>query len=393
MDSFQQVDSFQQIDELVKEYLLFRGFSATFRSFESECRNDKDKRFQAEKIIEELFSFITNSDVNGLMDYWRYLDLRYFSRLDARFFGSVKKFEECLLKYYLVYGKSFATQQKRKEKVFEFFDTFGTELNGNSEWTKWFALPSLLCFPLDRLQRYALEDEVQSLHHEIDSIKNGKTDTESTDTEIKQNSTTPNKGLVVISDHYGVKSPEIYADDLSLTPISEYAIDNSQELPGEDINPFTIMNQEIYLEHTSGISLAKFSHKGNLIVSCDVDNIVRTSSMSSIRSTKSNKSFNGSYNLITNVIGGGLTNGGTNGFTTNGSLNKVPMVSFSSDTKHVLCVGGNGFQGVIYQVQLLAPHSSPLTVVDWTTMVGNSVLTGAMDGSVRVTKMFTDGST
>ncbi|CAG8576581.1 34172_t:CDS:2, partial [Racocetra persica] len=351
MDSFQQVDaSFQQIDELVKEYLLFRGFSATFRSFESECRNDKDKRFQAEKIIEELFSFITNSDVNGLMDYWRYLDLRYFSRLDARFFGSVKKFEECLLKYYLVYGKSFGslfvivvvtqeTQQKRKEKVFEFFDAFGTELNGNSEWTKWFGLPfskdpttdpnfeifftkqwlevfttslhnflntifqnmplpSLLCFNLDRIQRYILEDEVQSLQHEIDSIKNGKTDSESTDTEIKQNlsrsqestnhtrmlnrtkslfdqkekdsfsrsqSTTPNKGLVVIPDHYGVKSPEIYADDLSLTPISEYAIDNSQELPGEDINPFTIMNQEIYLEHTSGISLAKFSHKGNLI--------------------------------------------------------------------------------------------------------------------------------
>ncbi|CAG8761591.1 8974_t:CDS:2, partial [Cetraspora pellucida] len=75
----------------------------------------------------------------------------------------------------------------------------------------------------------------------------------------------------------------------------------------------------------------------------------RTSSMSSIRSTKSNKSFNGSYNLTTNGIGGGSTNGGTNGFTSNGNLNKVPMVSFSSDTNHVLCVGGNGFQGVIYQ--------------------------------------------
>ncbi|CAG8538442.1 3055_t:CDS:10 [Dentiscutata erythropus] len=706
MDSF-QVDSFQQIDELIKEYLLFRGFTATFRSFESECRSDKDKRFQAEKIIEELYTFITNSDINGLIDYWKYLDLRYFSRLDARFFGSVNKFEENLLKYYLVY----ATQQKRKEKVLEFFDTFGTELNGNSGWTKWFglpfskdpttdpnyeifftkqwlemftislhnflnaifqnmhdlfcelALPSLLCFNLDRLQRFVLEDAIQSLQNEIDNIKNVKAETKSIDTETRQKinkpqestnymkmlqraralfeqkdknvpsrsqSTTSNKGLAVNSDNYGSKSPEIYADDLCLTPISEYAIDNSLELPGEDINPFTIMNQEIYLEHASGISLAKFSHKGNLIASCDIDNIVRidnlnlnvtclewesrsdklfligtderfikifnkesqsivhefqtdehfprvkqincspveplfacsssskevddglvnvngalitwnlktmmiqdkfilepsiskasglpvapietlqfnhngqmlvtgdragcirifdirsfkpimewslpkvtnvspskkgnsvicsslfsfdentvyvvddagdltqwsihkpgtiishshlngfpphsslspnnstltkssfrkrTSSTSSVRSTKSNKSVSGIYNLATNGFGGGSTNGGTNGITNNGNVNKVPMVSFSNDTKHVLCVGGNGgYQGAIYQtstgnqVQLLAPHNSPLTVVDWTMVAGNSVLTGATDGSIRVTKMVTDTS-
>ncbi|CAG8737721.1 25192_t:CDS:2, partial [Gigaspora rosea] len=340
MDSFQVDSSFQQIDELIKEYLLFRGFSATFRSFESECRNDKDKRFQADKIIEELYTFITNSDINGLIDYWKYLDLRYFSRLDARFFGSVKKFEEDLLKYYLVY----ATQQKRREKVLEFFDAFGTELNGNSGWTKWFGLPfsrdptidpnydifftkqwlemftislhnflsaifqnmplpSLLCFNIDRIQRYVLEDEIKTLRNEINSIKNGKTETGNGDTEFKlkinkpqeptnytkmlqraralfdqkdrnapsRSSTTSNK---VNSDNNSVKSAEIYTDDLCLTPISEYAIDNSQELPGEDINPFTIMNQEIYLEHTSGISHAKFSHKGNLIASCDTDNIV-----------------------------------------------------------------------------------------------------------------------
>lgn len=60
---------------------------------------------QADKIIEELFSYITSSDIDGLLDYWKYLDLRYFSRLDARFFESVKKFEICLIRYYLVYGK------------------------------------------------------------------------------------------------------------------------------------------------------------------------------------------------------------------------------------------------------------------------------------------------
>jgi hypothetical protein len=31
-----------------------------------------------------------------------------------------------------------AIQSKRKEKVVEFFEMYGTELNGNPEWTKWF---------------------------------------------------------------------------------------------------------------------------------------------------------------------------------------------------------------------------------------------------------------
>ncbi|CAG8494094.1 9330_t:CDS:10 [Diversispora eburnea] len=76
-----------------------------------------------------------------------------------------------------------------------------------------------------------------------------------------------------INNNNGVKSPEIFADDRSMTPISEYDTDDTQELPGEDINPFTILSQEIYCEHNSGISFVKFSHEGNFIASCDMDNI------------------------------------------------------------------------------------------------------------------------
>lgn len=46
-------------------------------------------------------------DLTALLDHWRYLDVRYFSRLDHRFAGSVKKFELCLLRYYLIYGNEF----------------------------------------------------------------------------------------------------------------------------------------------------------------------------------------------------------------------------------------------------------------------------------------------
>ncbi|CAG8490833.1 14034_t:CDS:2 [Acaulospora colombiana] len=193
------MNSVLQVEELVKEYLLV-CFLTTFRSFEQECKNDKNKGFQAERIIDELYSFVANSDINGLLDYWKYLDLRYFSRLDVRFLGSVKKFETCLLRYYLVY----AIQQKRKDKVLMFFDTFGAELSKNSEWSKWFGRSS---------------SSLSSLR----STQNNKAETG--------------------SENNGMKSPETLADDRSMTPISEYNSDDTQELPGEDANPFTIMSQ------------------------------------------------------------------------------------------------------------------------------------------------------
>ncbi|RHZ88203.1 hypothetical protein Glove_25g53 [Diversispora epigaea] len=348
------MNSVQQIDELVKEYLLFRGFSNTFRSFEQECRNDRDRGFQAEKIIDELYSFITKSDINGLLDYWKYLNQRYFSRLDARFLGCVKKFETCLLRYYLVY----AIQQKREDIVFEFFKTFGTELSGNAEWSKWFGLPfsknpaadpnfeayftkqwletltvslhnflntilqnmprpSLLCFNVDRIHRReieSLQNGIQVLKHELenkdqeimslrqkmvqlrDTAKTRRRVKSSFDSKEKDNMhdssrvlngnylsslplsrTSSNHKLEVGLEinNNGIHLPEIFADDRSMTPISEYDTDDTQELPGEDINPFTIMSQEIYCEHNSGISFVKFSHEGNFIASCDMDNVTR----------------------------------------------------------------------------------------------------------------------
>ena len=36
----------QQMDELVKEYLIFRGFTGTVRSFDVDLKSDKDKAFR-----------------------------------------------------------------------------------------------------------------------------------------------------------------------------------------------------------------------------------------------------------------------------------------------------------------------------------------------------------
>ena len=34
------------LDDIIKEYLVFRGFSSTLKSFESDLKVDKDKSFR-----------------------------------------------------------------------------------------------------------------------------------------------------------------------------------------------------------------------------------------------------------------------------------------------------------------------------------------------------------
>ena len=41
----------QQMDELVKEYLLFRGFTTTVRALDAEGKSEKDKAFRVRVIF------------------------------------------------------------------------------------------------------------------------------------------------------------------------------------------------------------------------------------------------------------------------------------------------------------------------------------------------------
>ncbi|KAI8605956.1 hypothetical protein EDD21DRAFT_362303 [Dissophora ornata] len=350
------MNSIQHIDELVKEYLLFRGFTNTYKAFETESKTDKDKGFQAEKIIEELFASIAAMDLSALLEHWRYLDIRYFSRLDHRFAGSVKKFELCLLRYYLIY----AIQHRKKEKVAEFFDIHGAELQGNLDWVRWFALPfakkpeadpefdvffskawldtftvslhnflstvfqnmplpSLLCFNIDRLHRKALQCEIETLQSMIENLRK---EIQSSDAEIsslrdqvalkkvtgarRRRAASMVESQVVVSSDGDIKGdvpPKRSGSQSSqVSQTSRLAITNARRLRAasdaaslaksevesessatslseEDLarveEPFIIVSQEIFLEHQSGITHAKFSCEGSLISSCDAENIVR----------------------------------------------------------------------------------------------------------------------
>jgi len=238
----------ETIDELIKEYLLFRGFFNTFRNFDLESKNDRDKGFKAEMVVEQLFSYINSSDINGLMEFWKYLDNRFFSQIDSRFCLTLKRMEINLLKYYIVVQ----IQKNKKDKILEFYNILGNELLGKKEWDhNWFAipfikkpesnpmfkiyfskqwletftssltnflntifqnitLPSLLNFNTDRYIRKAQECEIQALRNLIDNLKAELDASDNKITSLRQ----------MLSQNYNPISEK------ELSPISENLNDN-----------------------------------------------------------------------------------------------------------------------------------------------------------------------
>ncbi|KAL9983840.1 hypothetical protein ACROYT_G006080 [Oculina patagonica] len=125
------------LDDVIKEYLVFRGFSNTLKSFESDLKADKDKSFRVDKIVDQLYQYILSYDIVGLRDFWDYLNDRFFKRLDYQHNSNVKKLEMCLLRLYIVH----AIQNSKNDKVVEFFEKYTAELQTQTEWREWFAVP------------------------------------------------------------------------------------------------------------------------------------------------------------------------------------------------------------------------------------------------------------
>uniref|UniRef100_A0AAZ3S8I5 ARMC9 CTLH-like domain-containing protein n=1 Tax=Oncorhynchus tshawytscha TaxID=74940 RepID=A0AAZ3S8I5_ONCTS len=127
----------ERTDEHVREYLIYRGFTGTLKHLDSDMKADKEKGFRVDKIIDQLQLFIQTFDLNGLKDYWGYLDRRLFCRLEDIYRPTVSKLRTSLFRYYVVY----TVQLKNIEKTQEFFQRQAQELQGQPEWRDWFILP------------------------------------------------------------------------------------------------------------------------------------------------------------------------------------------------------------------------------------------------------------
>ncbi|XP_060650773.1 WD repeat-containing protein 91 [Drosophila nasuta] len=125
------------VDSMLREYLVFRGYSNTLKALDVEQRNEKDQHFRAERLIEHFNTAIQASDLTAVRSLWLHLDNNLFSKLDHTYAVAVKKLENSLLKYYLVTAYS----NNRTDKISEFFNKLAAELQQQSEWKDWFFFP------------------------------------------------------------------------------------------------------------------------------------------------------------------------------------------------------------------------------------------------------------
>jgi hypothetical protein len=145
-----------------KEYLVFRGFTQSFRAFQNEKNTDRTKSFEASRIVEASFSYIHNFDIESFISLWDFLSQRFFLHLDQeythladqikalvqilRFCFHFFRFLICfpslsdMLKYYLVQAK-----KKRPSKIGEFFAAYSHEILSESDQVvnlrSWYSLP------------------------------------------------------------------------------------------------------------------------------------------------------------------------------------------------------------------------------------------------------------
>jgi len=130
---------YQFLDELVKEYIIFRGFTTTLRAFDADLKSEKEKGFRVDKILDQINQLVVSHDLVGITELWKHFETKIFSRLESNRVSAVRKLENSILKLYAVN----CIQSKQPDKLREFFEKLTPDLQGQSEWKDWFALPFL----------------------------------------------------------------------------------------------------------------------------------------------------------------------------------------------------------------------------------------------------------
>lgn len=134
----------QYAEELVREFLVFRGFTNTLQAFDSELSTDIGKGFQVDKIRDLIFSiYIPKFQVEKLVGLLNFFKQCLSPSSERVFVDSLCKLEVSILRYYIIH----AIQSKRRDKVVEFFGMYGDDLlQRGQDWTPWFGGVSLLFF-------------------------------------------------------------------------------------------------------------------------------------------------------------------------------------------------------------------------------------------------------
>ncbi|KAJ2550033.1 hypothetical protein EV175_004217 [Coemansia sp. RSA 1933] len=304
------IESMEYIDDLVREYLLFRGFKQTLHALEQDLERDQDKGFDAERIVGDLLGMARDLRDSELLEYWRYLSFRFFSHLSPKYQRTTRMFEKRLIRLFLVS----AIQQGQRTRVREFMDRHGHTLGQQGgDWLPWLgleyvddpksrpefdayfsdewftslktsltdfvntvfpamAVPRILLFDRERREREVLKQKIALYEKQMSGEETRITALGSSE---------------LVEDHIGgidaVTSPRMQPATVS---DRESAKGNSAGVETHDVSAglvrasepsslLKISQEDIFLEHNSGISLAKFSATGELIASYDDESILK----------------------------------------------------------------------------------------------------------------------
>lgn len=135
------MENMQYAEELVREFLVFRGFTTSLQSYESELSTDVGKGFQVDKILDLIFSiYIPKFEAGKLVGLLGFFKQCLASSSDNTLLSTMSKLEVSILRYYMVH----AIQSGRTDKVLEFLKLNGNDLlQRTKDWTPWFAMPYL----------------------------------------------------------------------------------------------------------------------------------------------------------------------------------------------------------------------------------------------------------
>ncbi|XP_010920341.1 uncharacterized protein [Elaeis guineensis] len=133
------MENMQYAEELLREFLIFRGFTNTLQAFERELSTDIGRSFQVDKVLDLIFSvYIPKYQADKLISLLNFFKQCFSSPSEVLLISTLSKLEVSILRYYIVH----ALQSGRQDKVVEFFGANGNYLlQKREDWMPWFAIP------------------------------------------------------------------------------------------------------------------------------------------------------------------------------------------------------------------------------------------------------------
>lgn len=104
-------------DDMVLEYVAFRGFTETFRSFSMERLDDVSRRgsFDATFAVDALLRNVDEMDVAGIVESWDFVESKFLAQLDAELGSHAEALRCGLFRYFCVTAVSRGESQKAIE--------------------------------------------------------------------------------------------------------------------------------------------------------------------------------------------------------------------------------------------------------------------------------------